>query len=109
MDKLAAARARGATTTIVPKHVKLEGLEAVVEQLRAATAAQGELIAAVNKMVAVIAEKELKSTDVSQLTQAVLMLRPVEQQHHDPLPLDIDITFERDQRGLLKTAKMMTS
>jgi hypothetical protein len=98
MDKVELAKLRGATTTVVPRQVEMAGL---IDQLRAMseahTRSQALLTETLNQMIRTIESKDLPATDVSMLTEAVLLLRP------DPIPLDWTVDFERDQRSLMKT------
>jgi hypothetical protein len=94
----------GASIESIPKRVQLDGLADVVEQLRMMAEAQQRsqqiLIESINGIVDAIAEKELKSTDVAPLVEAVRSLKQeVVTESNTP---DYQLSGKRDERtGLI--------
>jgi len=110
-DELKRAMMLGAEHERLPKLIEVSGLREMVDEMRATMAAQAAaqiaLTEAVTKVVAAIDQKELKSTDVSELTKAVLMLQqktPEPVQEHVPWTVD----FDRDSRGDIKSGIRLT-
>ena len=112
-DQIAAAKARGAAETPIAKNVKvtqpieLNGLGGLVEQLRMMAEGQQRsqqiLIEAVMSITNAIETKDLKTTDVSELTKAVKSLKQ-EVVTESNTEWTFDIT-ERDQRGYFKSGR----
>jgi len=101
----------GAKTT---RSVHLEGLPELVAELQRMALEQAEvqraLVTSVEAIVAAIQDKELKSTDVSQLTRAVKDLKlEVTSSPAVVEPVDYRIDFERDQRGLMKPGVILSA
>ena len=116
-EELKKAIARGAKVETLAKKVEVEGLGGLLDQMqtliaeqRAAHAAQtGLLIAAIDRLVDTIAEKELKSesVDLTELVSAVQNLRQDVVTQPEPTPWRVD--FERDQNTrLMKTGITLT-
>jgi len=99
--QIRAAQARGASSQVIPKQVEVSGLIGLAEQFKMVLASNhqsnDEVLDAIRSLTAVIASKESKDLNIGQLVEAVLSLK------HDRQPLDIEMTFERDHRNMLKS------
>ena len=117
-EQYARAKARGAKTEVVPKHVKvsepleLSGIGELVDTLQRMAEGQQRaqmlIIESINNLVAATMEKGVESRDIEKLTRAVMALKQ-ETVTESNTPLDYRVEFERDQRGLLKSGIMFTA
>lgn len=93
------------------KHVKLEGLPELMEQMKdmAATAAasQNELIKAIQELGKVITNNKLPD-DTKSIIAAVQELM-IKVQPESQAPTDYRVDFERDGNGLMKSGIRFTS
>lgn len=93
----------GATVTPIPKHMVVDGLVEMVEQLRQTVQLQQQLT---ERIVDTMASTGVQSSDMAALTQAIRSIKPeiiVPEQQQQQQQTDWDVSFERDQRGLMKS------
>ncbi len=105
-DQIKAAQNRGAVTEIKPKQVSVTGFERLAHELRKITEANArsneDVVNAIGSLIQMIASKETKDLDISGLTKAIESLK------QDRAPVDYEMTFERDNRGTLKSGVRFT-
>ena len=99
--QIKAAQARGASTSIVPKHVSVAGMDKLAAELQRVSMANinsnAEVLSTIERLISVIANKESKDLDGAGIIEALMSLK------HERQPLDIEMTFERDNRSMLKS------
>lgn len=115
-EKIKQAIARGAKVEAIPKApIEVKGiadltvqLKAIIEDQQKVHAAQTSLlIAAIDRLVNTVSEKEFNSkADMAPLVRAVRDLKVEAVERPEPTPWRVD--FERDQRGYMKTGIMLT-
>ena len=109
-NELKNAKERGADIKQIAKLVEVSGLSEVVAQLLkiseqnkiAQTENTDRLVKAIDSLIEVVAEKEIKGADLSGLIEAVKSLKQEATVTH-PQPHEWEIGFERDQRGFMKS------
>lgn len=109
-EQIAAAKKRGAESSVLPKQVHVDGLPALVDQLQNMIAAnkksQMVLLAAIQQLTETIREKEVSTgTDLSGLIKAVEGLKGDVQRRPD----EWELTFERDNRYMIKSGLRFTA
>tara|TARA_R110000744_G_scaffold85683_11_gene167442 strand:+ start:2060 stop:2392 length:333 start_codon:yes stop_codon:yes gene_type:complete len=95
--QIKAAQARGASTSIVPKHVSVAGMDKLAAELQRVSTGNAEVLSTIERLISVIANKESKDLDGAGIIEALMSLK------HERQPLDIEMTFERDNRSMLKS------
>jgi len=111
MPKLEHAIKSGADIKALPKLVEVNGLADIVAKLETIATMQREaltdqyklLISAIDRLVEIITEKEIinEGTDLTELIATISALK--QEVIIQPEPYDWDITFERDNRSLMKS------
>ena len=104
--QIKAAKARGAKADIIPKHVQVSGLEALAAQLVAVCESNNQsnsrVLAAIESLTCVIANKESKDLNTSGIIEALSSLK------RDREPLDIVMNFERNDRREIESGVRFT-
>ena len=101
MDRLKQYQEMGATVTPIPKHMVVEGLVEMVEQLRQTVQLQQQLT---ERIVDTMANSGVQSADMVNLTQAIRSIKPeiIVPTTEQP-QCDWEVSFERGQNGLMKS------
>ena len=104
--QIAAAKQRGAESTIIPKEVKVEGLPELVAELKSMVESnkksQVVMLSAIRQLTETIRVKEVESgADLQPLIDAVKALHTETEDYY--MPMEWELTFDRDQRSLMKS------
>lgn len=106
-----AAQGRGADSRVIPKEVKVEGLPELVAELKSMVESnrksQVVMLAAIQQLTETIRDKQVKSgTDLAPLIKAVQALKTETELQY--IPIEWELTFERDHRNLFKSGMRFT-
>lgn len=105
-NKLDQIRRLGGATKVIPKQVEVTGLAEVAAAIRdmaeSQQRAQQVFISVLSELVAAIQEKQVNSTDLGPLVDAIASLKQEPVTESNTL-VDYEIEVVRDQRALAKT------